>query len=163
MHLIFCKVRLLNRITGELKNSKINCIITGVKANLHLVIALEESSNGLQKLFKIYPALYRKTELIWMKEFSKKSIEALPSDIIRNIVERIGASFDKDNIPLPSYISNIVSLAGDWKNSPRRYQQLIKTYYYLYQNQKQLKINHYNKLKVSMNSPIFDFKSIERF
>lgn len=114
----------------------------GVKSNLHLVLTLETNSN-LNELFNQYPSMYLNTEMLFVQDFRTETSQQLPSKII----QQLNAHTKLSKMPSTNLFAH--SLVGDWKRSPLRYQQLIKTYFFVYVRYLEKMENRREKLQVS--------------
>lgn len=118
----------------------------GVECNLHLVITLESTSKSLNDLFGKYPALYRNTDLIWIKPQSETTFELLPKMIIQNL-----NTTAQTTVPVLPFFSIIVpNYGGDYGHSPLRFHQLVQSYYYTYVNYTGKIQAHYEKLELGV-------------
>lgn len=94
---------------------------------MHLVLYLEKSAEDLNELFREYPALYRNTEMIWFKD----NINVETQEKAKQLIEMLGQN-TTDKIPIPNKFASINEFGGQWSLCPRRFQQLVKTYFFVY-------------------------------
>lgn len=93
----------------------------------------------MEELFNQFPSLYANTEIIFLNQFSDKTIATLPKQLFQ-----IVSNQSDDDTPILNFYSLIV---GQWKTSALRYKQLIKTYYFVYRDYREKLNKQRAKLK----------------
>lgn len=117
---------------------------------MHLVISLECTSNNFQDVLKMYPALYSKTEFIWIQEFSEQTNHMLCEDVVKLLESDNSLSGYNETRKLSmKYFDIVLNECGIWSQSPKRSVQLIKTYYMTHVFNEKKKTNQQSKLQVS--------------
>ncbi|XP_055916348.1 cytoplasmic dynein 2 heavy chain 1 [Eupeodes corollae] len=99
--------------------------IERTKRNLHLVLVLDPTSDKTNEYFDIYPALYRNMDFLYVRDMSSETAAMLPKKFIETLSE------GKDNrAPVSSYFSHVLNGVTQ-QQSPKRYYQLIRSYFYI--------------------------------
>ncbi|XP_028896482.2 cytoplasmic dynein 2 heavy chain 1 [Zeugodacus cucurbitae] len=100
------------------------------KQNLHLIIVLDPANPALNGLFSKFPALYRNMELYFIRAASNETQNQLPKKCIEMLGEATG---NRGAVPVFSYFTDAVESLV-MQQAPKRYYQLIRSYYYIYTN-----------------------------
>ncbi|CAD6999081.1 unnamed protein product [Ceratitis capitata] len=100
------------------------------KKNLHLIITLDPANTAVNGLFSKFPALYRNMEMYFVRSASSETQNQLPKKFIEMLGEAAGC---KGSVPVFSYFTDAVESLV-MQQAPKRYYQLIRSYYYIYAN-----------------------------
>ncbi|XP_017471893.1 PREDICTED: cytoplasmic dynein 2 heavy chain 1-like [Rhagoletis zephyria] len=100
------------------------------KKNLHLIITLDPANPSLNSLFSKFPALYRNMDICFVRTASTETQNQLPKKFIEMLAEGAGT---KGSVPVFSYFTDAVESLVT-QQAPKRYYQLIRSYYYIYLN-----------------------------
>ncbi|XP_058460067.1 cytoplasmic dynein 2 heavy chain 1 [Malaya genurostris] len=104
-----------------------------LKANFKLIVLLENSTFKIRELFESYPAIYQKSEMIWILQDKIAS-----TDCLIKYLNTMSQNHSSDcQVPLPIFFNDVLTgNISEWSNSPKRRIQLIQTFWHVYQNQK---------------------------
>ncbi|XP_058067024.1 cytoplasmic dynein 2 heavy chain 1 [Anopheles bellator] len=125
-----------------------------LKANFHLVLVLESGCPTIRALFERYPALYQKTEMIWMLPEGVSQ-----ADDLRVYLGAVGSASTMQQdaesmgvIPLPGSFGELVDLPlSEWSWCPLRRAQLLRTYGALYGLEKRRQGQHRAKIQIGVD------------
>ncbi|XP_035794419.1 cytoplasmic dynein 2 heavy chain 1-like [Anopheles albimanus] len=136
-----------------------------LKQNFHLVLVLESGCPTVRALFESYPALYQKTEMIWMLPESCSGAGDLRTYLATSVGtgavvrEETAAgglvavpNGEQAAIPLPAYFNDVIDLRlSAWSQCPLRRTQLLRCYGHLYGLEKHRKEQHRAKIQIGVD------------
>ncbi|XP_053958646.1 cytoplasmic dynein 2 heavy chain 1 [Anastrepha ludens] len=100
------------------------------KKNLHLIITLDPANATLNSLFSRFPTLYRNMDIYFVRSASTETQNQLPKKFIEILGEAAGS---RGSVPVFSYFTDAVESLIT-QQAPKRYYQLIRSYFYIYTN-----------------------------
>ncbi|KFB35182.1 AGAP010790-PA-like protein [Anopheles sinensis] len=121
-----------------------------LRMNFHLVVVLESGSPEVRSLFESYPALYQKTEMIWMLPECVSRVEDLRRYL--NGIEGSGEQKGAEQVPLPAYFNDLVDVGlTEWSHCPLRRVLLMRAYFHLYAQEKTGKEQYKAKIQIGVD------------
>ncbi|XP_052891130.1 cytoplasmic dynein 2 heavy chain 1 [Anopheles moucheti] len=130
--------------------------IQRLRSNFHLVVILESGSPAVRSFFEHYPALHQKSEMIWTLPEAVSSAEGLRTYL--TVIGKAGDAVQNTQqeqtaiVPLPVYFNDLIDLKlSDWSSCPLRRIYLIRTYFYLYGQEKTQKEQYKAKIQIGVD------------
>ena len=144
------------------QDSLVSFFLNRVKNNLHLVISLETTTTNFQEILIQYKSLYSKTEFIWFQDITVETKQVLCESVFKLIRNDATNQLNTNATLSSKYFENVINYCGQWKESPKRSVQLVKTYYLTYFLSEKKKVDHKNKLELGIQKLSDSYKYVAR-